>query len=85
MPQYKFHYQLTIGWLDRKAHWPRIVSIRRELMPSGSSVSTTRIKTSEQTHNNRNFKGVTDRSLDPTTGLLNIRPSEGTHWPSPSD
>ena len=75
MPQYKFCYQATLAWLDRKAHWPRIISIRCELMPSGSSVSTTRSKTSEHKHNNRNFKGVTDISLGPTTGLIKIRPT----------
>ena len=66
-------------------HWPRNMSIRRELMPSGSSVSTTRSQTSEQTHNTRKFKVVSDRSLDPTTGLLKIRLTEGIHFPSPSD
>ena len=85
MSQYKFCYQVTIAWIDRKAHRPRIISIRHELMPSGSSVSTTRSQTSEQTNNTRKFKGVTDISLDPTTGLLKIRLIYGMHWPSQSD
>ena len=47
MSQYRFCYQVMLAWLDRKSHWPRIISIRRELMPSGLSVSTTRSQTSE--------------------------------------
>ena len=85
MSHQKFCYQVMPAWLDSKVHWPRIISIRREMMPSGSSVSTTRIKTSEKTHNSRKLKGVTDISIDPTTGLLKIRLTQGMHWPSPSD
>ena len=79
MSQYRFCYQVMLAWLDRKSHWPRIISIRRELMPSGLSVSTTRIQTLEHTHNTLKFKGVTYISLDPTTGLFKIRLTEGMH------
>ena len=33
----------------------------------------------------RKFKGVTDISLDPTTGLIKIILTEEEHWPSPSE
>ena len=33
IPQYKLRCHVAIAWLDRKAHWPRIISIHRELMP----------------------------------------------------
>lgn len=53
-------------------------------MPSGSSVSITRRQTSEQIRINQEFKGVTDRSLDPTTGLIKIILTGGGQWSSPS-
>ena len=72
MSQHKCHYQVTLAWIDCQAHWSRNISMRRELIPSGSNISTTRSQASGQTKNNRNLKGVTDRSLDPTTVLHKI-------------